>query len=71
MAKKQDDLKELNSEDLAQKLQGLKREMFDLRMQRADGKLTQPHRLRQARRGVARALTLLKQRSAGATGGAS
>lgn len=67
--KKPEELKELNDEELVQKLQGLKRQMFDLRMQRADGKLTQPHLLRRARRDVAHALTLLKQRSGAATTG--
>jgi large subunit ribosomal protein L29 len=60
--KKKEDLKELNAEDLAQKLHGLKLALFDLRMQRAEGKLTQPHRIKQVRRDVARVLTLLKEK---------
>ena len=60
--KKKEDLKELNPEDLAQKLHGLKLELFDLRMQRAEGKLVQPHRIKQVRRDVARVLTLLKEK---------
>ena len=60
--KKKEDLKELNAEDLAQKLHSLKLELFDLRMQRAEGKLTQPHRIKQVRRHVARVLTLLKEK---------
>ena len=60
--KKKEDLKELNAEDLAQKLHGLKLELFDLRMQRAEGKLTQPHRIKQVRRDVARVLTLLEEK---------
>jgi large subunit ribosomal protein L29 len=60
--KKKEDLKELNAEDLAQKLHGLKLELFDLRMQRAEGKLARPHRIKQVRRDVARALTLLKEK---------
>ncbi len=72
MAKKPDvEVKDLNDEELVQKLQSLKKEMFDLRMQRADGKLTQPHRLRRARRDVARTLTLLKQREGAVKGGKS
>ena len=60
--KKKEDLKELNADDLAQKLHSLKLELFDLRMQRAEGKLTQPHRIKQVRRDVARVLTLLKEK---------
>ena len=62
MGKRLAELQELNAEDLSQKLQGLKREMFNLRMQRAEGKLTQPHLLRRARRDAARVMTLLKQK---------
>lgn len=60
--KKKEDLKELNAEDLVQKLHTLKLELFDLRMQRAEGKLAQPHRIKQVRRDVARALTLLREK---------
>ena len=60
--KKKEDLKELNAEDLAQKLHSLKLELFDLRMQRAEGKLTRSHRIKQVRRDVARVLTLLKEK---------
>ena len=56
------ELQELNSEELTQKLQDFKRKLFDLRMQRAEGKLTQAHQLQQVRRDVARVLTLLRQR---------
>ncbi len=62
MGKRLAELQELNAEDLSQKLQGLKHEMFNLRMQRAEGKLTQPHLLRRARRDAARVMTLLKQK---------
>lgn len=60
--KKKEDLKELNAEDLVQKLHTLKLELFDLRMQRAEGKLALPHRIKQVRRDVARALTLLREK---------
>ena len=63
MAKRVAELQESNAEDLSKKMQDLKRQMFDLRMQRAEGKLTQPHQLRRARRDVARVMTLLKQKA--------
>ena len=63
------ELQDLNSEELAQKLQGFKRELFDLGMQRAEGKLTQAHRMQRARRDVARVLTILKQKQKPVTAG--
>ena len=56
------ELKDLSEDELAQKLQGFKRELFDLRMQAAAGKLEKSHQIRVIRRDVARVLTLLKDR---------
>lgn len=56
------EMRELNAEELAQRLDGLKRELFDLRMDRAAGKLDKPHRLHQVRRDAARMVTILKQK---------
>ena len=56
------ELKELNEDELVQKLNGFKKELLDLRMEKAGGKLSKPHRIRQARRDSARILTLLNQR---------
>lgn len=55
------EVRELNAEELAQRLGVLKRELFDLRMDRAAGKLAKPHRIHQIRRDVARIMTVLKQ----------
>ena len=57
------ELKELNEEELHQKLVVFKRELFDLRMERASGKLTKPHRMQLLRQDAARVLTLLQQRA--------
>ena len=56
------ELRELNSEDLTQKLLGLKREWLDLRMAAAAGKLDKPHRIGEIRLNLARLHTLLKER---------
>ena len=63
------ELQDIHLEELNQKLQTLKRELFDLRMQRAEGKLTQIHRMRQVRRDVARVLTVLRQKQKPVTAG--
>lgn len=57
------EMKELNGDELRQKLAVFKRELFDLRMERAGGKLTKPHRMQLLRRDAARVLTLLKEKS--------
>ncbi len=56
------ELRELTYEELSQKQSALKKELFDLRMQAAVGKLDKPHQLRLVRRDVARLSTLLKEK---------
>ncbi len=56
------DLKELKTKsaaELAEHLEALRKEQFSLRMQRGMGQLTQTHQLRQVRREIARAKTLI------------
>lgn len=65
-----EELRELNDDELAQKAAALRKELFDLRMQQTEGKLSKPHRMRQARRQIAQALTLLGQRRRPASPGA-
>ncbi len=55
------ELRGLTPEELTQKVSTLKRELLDLRMQAAGGKLDKPHRIRQIRLEVARVLTLLNE----------
>lgn len=56
------ELRELNPDELLQRANTLKRELFDLRMEKEGGKTAKPHRLSQARRDLARVLTLLGQK---------
>ena len=56
------ELKEMNEDELKQKLGTFKRELFDLRMERAAGKLAKPHRIQQLRRDSARVMTLLGEK---------
>jgi len=55
------ELRSLTREELSQKLVGLKRELFDLRMQAAAGKLEKSHRLALTKKDVARVSTILKE----------
>jgi len=56
------DIKELKSKsaaELNEQLVELRREQFNLRMQRGTGQLAKPHELKRVRRDVARVKTLL------------
>ncbi|MCM8811915.1 MAG: 50S ribosomal protein L29 [Candidatus Omnitrophica bacterium] len=61
MAKTTVDFGAMNTEELKQKLAGMKKELLDLRMQAAAGKVDKTHRFRLLRRDIARVLTLLNE----------
>jgi len=59
--KKQRDLTELSPEELAKREQELREELFKLRMAGAVSQVPNPSRIRQARREIARVLTVRRQ----------
>jgi len=60
---KASELKDKSVEDLKTELNGLLREQFNLRMQKGTGQLTQPHRVSQVRRDIARVKTILNEKA--------
>ena len=59
-------LHDLSVDELGDKILGLKKEQFNMRFQRASGQLENTSRVREVRRDLARAKTILKQKIAGA-----
>ncbi|MBO2518216.1 MULTISPECIES: 50S ribosomal protein L29 [Limnochorda] len=59
---KAEELRDLTSEELAQKVADLKEELFNLRFQMATGQLDNPMRLRAVRRDIARVRTVMRER---------
>ncbi len=57
------ELRELSIVELQNRVRELKREIFNLRLQRVTGQLEKPSLLRDIRREIARASTLLTQRN--------
>lgn len=60
---KANELKKMTTEELAAKEKELKQELFNLRFQLAVGQLTNPQRIRECKKDVARVKTLLCERS--------
>jgi large subunit ribosomal protein L29 len=56
------DLRELPDEELLQRLEGQKEELFNLRFQAATGQLDNPMRIKDVRHDIARILTVLRGR---------
>ena len=55
-------LREMSSQELAQKEKNLKKDLFTLNYQRNIGAVEKPARFKQIRREMARILTILKER---------
>lgn len=56
-------LREKDAAGLKEELGALRREQFNLRIQASMGQMNQPHLVRDARKKVARVMTLLNQKS--------
>ncbi len=56
------ELKAMNKEELTTELLRLRREQFQLRMQKASGQLGQTHLMKEARRDLARVKTILREK---------
>ena len=56
------ELRELSSEDLAQKEKNFKKDLFELNYQRKLGNVEKPARFKLLRRDIARIMTILKER---------
>jgi large subunit ribosomal protein L29 len=56
------ELRDLPEEELQERLDGAKEELFNLRFQLATGQLDNPMRIKQLRHDIARILTVLTER---------
>ena len=56
---KANDLRGMSQEDLSKELLNLRREQFNLRMQRATGQLAHPHEYGRVKKDIARVKTIL------------
>ena len=59
------ELREMSADEVKNRLQELHEEAFNLRFQHVSGQLTTPIRLREVRRDIAKAHTVLKEHEIG------
>jgi large subunit ribosomal protein L29 len=59
------ELMDMTTAEIEQKLREFKEELFNLRFQKATGQLENPARIRQVRKDIARAKTVLRERELG------
>lgn len=65
------DMRKKNDTELTEELLNLRREQFNLRMQRATGQLSRPDQFAKVRRNIAQIKTLLAERARQSTGSAA
>jgi large subunit ribosomal protein L29 len=66
---KANELRNLTTAEVEQKTKSLKEELFNLRFQLATGQLDNPTRIREVRKAIARAKTVLHERELGINNG--
>ena len=59
------ELRQKNKEEMLKLLQDLKREQFNLRMQKGTGQLSKPNEVQRVRRDIARLKTIMAEQAAG------
>jgi len=59
---KASELKQLTNDEVRDKMNGAIEELFNLRMQKSNGQLERPTRLRMLRRDIARMRTIMKEK---------
>ncbi|QRN85355.1 50S ribosomal protein L29 [Clostridia bacterium] len=59
---KANEIKDMTSEEIVQKVGALKQELFNLRFQAATAQLDNPMRIKEVRKDIARAKTVLRER---------
>lgn len=61
------ELRDLTIDELREKYKELKKELFNLRFQKAVGQLGNPMRIRQVKRDIARIKTIIREKELGIT----
>ena len=56
------DLRALSDDELRTKITEAKKELLDLRVKKSTGTLEKPSRINELRKGIARAMTILRER---------
>jgi len=61
---KAEELRSMSAEQLGDKLQDLKKELFNLRFQHAINQLDNPHKITDVKHDIARVMTVLREKNA-------
>lgn len=60
---KANELRNMTSDEIRQKLEGLKKELFNMRTEAKAGRIEKPHKIKLARKDIARCETILQEKA--------
>lgn len=60
---KANELRNMTADEIIQKMESFKKELYGLRTEAKAGRIEKPHRIRQTRKDIARCETVLKEKS--------
>lgn len=59
---KASELRNLSKQELAEKITVLKKSLFEMRSQKVTGRIEKPSKIKEARRDIARVLTMMREK---------
>lgn len=62
MSLKAEDIRNMTADEIKNKILSIKEELFNLRFQQKSGRVEKPHRINEAKREIARCLTILGEK---------
>ena len=62
MARIENEIRQLDTEEIRKKISTLEKELYDLRYQMKISQVEKPHRIKRARREIARCKTIIKEK---------
>ena len=60
---KANELRNMTPDEIRQKMEGLKKELYNLRTEAKLGRIEKPHKIGEVRKGIARCETIMKEKS--------
>ena len=61
---KANELRNMTVDEIGMKVEALKKELFDLRTEARAGRIEKPHRIKEARKDIARCQTIIREKKA-------
>jgi large subunit ribosomal protein L29 len=62
MTMKPEDIRNMTKDEISNKVSSLKEEVYKLRFEKKTGRIEKPHKMKEAKKDIARCLTILREK---------